>query len=364
MAPLEFRELYILLEGVIIHMNTEEFRKEIAKQQEKWNSKEFDSFFKYFSDNPDVIEGIFKKQKIRFTQPRALNDPLEFSPTFLFNDPDTAYQSYDLDGIRLPTIELFYRVQIIESQINHYGILSLTKIPDSFDMWSQYSNGHRGFIIEFKKDFWKYPSMKSTEGEKYRVRKVEYVENYSINLDELADGSGHISKASIHDELFYKKTSRWEHENEYRMVRPLIDSPDYVVPTTRYVFTDVGVYLFPFDIECISSIVLGANMSVENKKTISQFCENHSIPYSQVFLLRDYKDRLNKPTALLILPAANFRDKHSILNAKPQSFCSDTIKLGHQTTLQIKDIKELPYYEGYPDIVDDLYEDLLRTSRP
>lgn len=343
-------------------MNTEEFRRAVAKQQEEWNSKEFDSFFKYFSDNPDVIEGIFKQQKIRFTQPRALNDPLEFSPTMLFNDPETAYQTYDLKGLKLPSIELFYRVQIIESQINHYGILSLTKIPDFFDMWSQYSNGHKGFIIEFKADFWKHPSMKSTEGKEYPVRQVEYVDNYCINLDEIADCNGHISVASIHDELFYKKTSRWEQENEYRMVRPLTDCPDYVIPTNRHVFTDVRIYLFPFDIECISSIVLGANMSVENKEIISQFCENHGIPYSQVFLLRDCKDRFNKPTALLILPVASFRDKHNILSTKPQLFCSDTINLGNQTTLQIKDIEELPYYELYPDIVGELYEDIYNNQ--
>lgn len=345
-------------------MNTEEFRKEIAKQHEIRNSKELASFFKYSSDSPYVIKDIFKNQKIRFTQPRALNDPLEFSPTFLFDDPDTAYQSYDLDGIQLPTKELFYRVQIIESRINHYGILSLTKIPDSFDMWCQYSNGHKGFLIEFKKDFWRYPSMKSTEGKEYPVRKVEYVENYSINLDEIADRSGHISVDSILDELFYKKTSRWEHEKEYRMVRPLTDSPEYVVPTTRYVFMDVHLYLFPFDIECISHIILGANMSLENKKIISQFCENHSIPYSQAILFRDHKDRFNKPTTLLFLQVDDPRFKHIILNAKPQLFFGDTINLGHRTTLPIKDIKELPYYEAYPEIVDELYENLLRTNRP
>jgi len=344
-------------------MNTEEFRKAIAKEQEMWNSKEFDSFFKYFNDNKKVIESIFNKQKIRFTQPRALNDPLEFSPTFLFNDPDKAYQTYDLDGIQLPTMELFYRVQIIESQINHYGILSLTKIPDSFDMWSQYSNGHRGFIIEFKPDFWKHPSMKSAEGKEYQVRKVEYVEDYSINLDAIADGSGHISADSIHNELFYKKTSRWKYENEYRMVRPLTDCPEYILPTTRYVFTDLGVYLFSFDIECIAQVILGANMSVENKRIISGFCENHGIPYSQVFLLRDHKDRYGKPTTLLIIPVAELRDKNNILISKPQLFCGDTIKLGHQNTLKIKDIKELPYYEGYSEIVSDLYEELLRTGR-
>lgn len=174
-------------------MNTEELRLEIAKSQKAMRSKPWDSYFKYFNDSPAVMDGIFKNQKIRFTQPRALNDPLEFSPTFRFNNPDSAYRTYELDGLRLPSIELFFRVQIIESQINNYGILSVTKHPDSFDMWSHYSNGHKGFVIEFKEGFWQYPALKSRTGEQYPARKVEYVNDYSINLDKIADADGHIS---------------------------------------------------------------------------------------------------------------------------------------------------------------------------
>jgi hypothetical protein len=348
-----------------MQVNAEELREKAAERQEKRNITELDTYFKYFSDDSRVIKGIFEDQKIRFTQPRALNDPLEFNPTILFNDPDKAYQSYDLDGVLLPSIELFFRVQIIESQINYYGILSLTKIPDSFDMWSQYSNGHKGFIIEFKPDFWQHPSMKSKEGEEYPVRKVEYVDNYSINLEEMADESGNIFLASVHDELFYKKTSRWEHEKEYRMVRPLTDAPEYNAPSGKYsyAYTELVPYLFPFDIECISSIILGANMSVENKQLISRFCENHNIPYFQVFLLRDCKDRFNKPTTVRILSVDDLGDKHNILNPSPQVFCTETIKLGHRTTKKINDIKELPYYELYPEVVDQLYANLIEARK-
>lgn len=346
----------------MIHMDAEDFRKAMDRRRSEWNSNEFPTYFKYFSDAQAVIDGVFRRNRMRFTQPRALNDPLEFNPTLVFNDLGTAHQTYELHGLRFPSIELFYHVQIIESQINHYGILSLTKFPDSFEMWSQYSNGHKGFVVEFKEDFWKYPSMKSREGKEYPVRKVRYTEDYSINLDEITDGSGTISVDSIHDELFYRKTSRWEHENEYRIVRPLTDCPDYVVPTTRHVFTDVRVYLFQFDIECISSIILGASMSVENKKTISHFCESHSIPYSQVFLLRDRKDRFNRPTELLVLPVDDLSQKHTMLMANPQLFCSDTDKYCHQSTVKIEDIKELPYYADYSEIVNDLYENLLKAS--
>ncbi len=248
--------------------NTEDIRQYIAREQERFASREFDSYFKYFSDHDKVREGIFKYQSIRFTQPRAFNDPLEFSPTLRFHDNKSNYQFYDLDGIIFPSVEFFHRVQIIESQINAYGILSLTKIPDSFDMWSQYANGHRGFVIEFKDDFYRHPLMKSKAGAEYPVRKVEYVEDYAIYLEDLVDANKEIPIEVLHNELFFKKTSRWEHEDEYRMVRPLADSPDYQPQKTGYVYTDVNVYLFPFDWDCVSSIILGADMSIKNKREI------------------------------------------------------------------------------------------------
>ncbi len=245
------------------------------------------------------------------------------------------------------------------------AILSPETVPFSLTIYtcgSQYSNGHKGFIIEFKDGFWQHPSMKSKEGDEYTVRKVAYVDDYSINLDEIADESGNITVASIHDELFYKKTSRWEHENEYRMVRPLTDSPYYTAPNLRHIFTDLRVYLFPFDTDCISSIVFGANMSVENKRLISQYCQSRNIPYLQSFLFRDYIDRFGKPTSIHILPITSSRERQAVLNSKPQLFCTDTISHGHQTTTKIADIKELPYYDVYPEIVDELYADLLENK--
>ena len=138
-------------------LSTDDIKQAIAQQTELYGGGKFDSYFKYCSNDSEVLKGIFKHQKIRFTQPRALNDPLEFNPTMRFHDSEAKYQLYDVNGISFPSIELFFRVQVIESQINAYGILSLTKIPNSFDMWSQYANGHRGFVIELKDGFWCHP---------------------------------------------------------------------------------------------------------------------------------------------------------------------------------------------------------------
>jgi len=337
---------------------TKDIRQEIARQQELFASREFDSYFKYVSNTQQVMEGIFKHQRIRFTQPSAFNDPLEFRPTMRFHDDPSNHQRYEFQGIKLPSVEFFYRVQIIESQINSYGILSLTKVPDSFDMWSQYANGHRGFVIEFKDDFYRHPLMQSKTSDEYRPRKVEYVEDYSINLDDLVDKNGFIPVEVIQNELFFKKTSRWEHEHEYRMVRPLADHPDYQLHETSYAYTDDNVYLFPFDWDCVSSIILGANMSIENKKEIMKCCEEHNIPLSQAHIIRDHKDRFGKPSTVITLPIDQ-NNKSIVLNSQPQLFCTDTISLNYQYGLvKINEIGDLPYYKDHEKIVDQLYRNL------
>ncbi len=244
---------------------------QITGEQKKFHGKKVDHFFKYFSDDKDVIDGIFQNHVIRFTQPRALNDPLKFSPTIRFRDIKNSYCDYELGGIPLPSIESFWRVQIVESQVNQFGILSLTKIPDSFDMWSQYSNGHKGFVIQFKPDFNRYSDMKSKDGQIYTVEEVTYVQDYHIDLDEMVDQSGLLRVDVLIRELFFKKTLRWQHENEYRMVRPFSDHPDYSPSATYHTYSDPRIYLFPFDPKAIASVIVGASMSQDNKLKILKF---------------------------------------------------------------------------------------------
>ena len=101
--------------------DSEDIGAEIIRGQERFYSGKIDSYFKYFSDDENVFEGIFTRHVIRFTQPRALNDPLESSPIIRFHDNKINYQNYEFDGMLLPSVASFSRVQLIESQINNYG---------------------------------------------------------------------------------------------------------------------------------------------------------------------------------------------------------------------------------------------------
>ena len=176
-----------------------------VKPSERIDYSQITRYFKYCRDDDRVIEGIFRDHKIRFTQPAALNDPLEFNPIIRFKQTKGKYTPYRFDGIRFPSEEARLRTDLIESQLNIFGVLSLTKVPNSFDMWSRYANGHKGFLLGLKGDFNKHPSMRAKDGTEREVRKLRYVAEYVINVDDLVNADGVIRFADFNEELFYTR---------------------------------------------------------------------------------------------------------------------------------------------------------------
>lgn len=319
--------------------------------------KKFTSFFKYCSDTQKVIDGIFNDHKIRFTQPWGMNDPLEFNPTLIFKSINNPYQMYNLEGIQLPSLELYYRVQLIEAQINAYGILSLTKEPLSFDMWSKYANGHKGFLLEFKPGFLKHPCMKSKDGEIYKARKVKYVKNYSLNIEKVSDNNGDLVLKNLHSEIFYKKTSRWIEEKEYRVVRPFTDIPSYI-PQSDRAHRDESMYLFDFSLECIKSVTFGACMSIENKRTIIGKCSDYEIEFYQAYILKNQYDKSKKLGEVRLFSIKELSSIEELYEKKPYLFILDKPRSKSSSVETIKRLKDLPYYEGNEEVVDSLYRAL------
>ena len=310
------------------------------------------TFFKYCSDDPRVIEGLFKLHKIRFTQPWVLNDPLEFNPIIKFTNNGQNYMSYLYDGVVLPSEEQRLRTFLIEREINKFGILSLTRVHDSFDMWSHYSSGHKGFLIEFKSDFNKKDCMLSREGKEYPVNKVTYVDEYAIDIDLQTDIQGNISQEQVNKELFFKKISRWESELEYRMVRPLTDCPEYT-PLSDKPHRDDKIYLFDFDLDCISLIIFGACMSAENKKYIISCCEGKEIKFAQAFISRDEKDTEGFYGKIDIIFKDDWPD---MINLLPFSFVSEKKHVEYiKKIIEINHLSDLPYYRGLEEWVEELY---------
>jgi len=335
-------------------MNSE--NKNIIKdthQNSTLDSSMYKTFFKYCSNGPDnvVIKGLFDDHKIRFTQPWALNDPLEFEPIIRFKNNGQNYVRYLFDGILLFSEEDRLRMRLIEQQINHFGILSLTKVPDSFDMWSRYANGHKGFLLEFKSDFNKYPCMLSREGNEYSVNKVTYVDEYAIDIDLLTDVQSNISLERFNKEMFYNKVSRWESEVEYRLVRALTDYPDYQ-PLKNTPHRDDRPYDFDFDLNCIESVTFGACMSVENKKAIMSLCKGYDIKFAQAYISKDEKDTEGFSGKVHIRPANEFP---GLLEMLDFNFFLQQEHIKRPKPIKIDRLSELPYYQGLEEWVEEVY---------
>lgn len=316
--------------------------------------------FKYFSDDPRIIKGVFRDNKIRFTQPWGMNDPLEFNPTLQFFNNEIAQQGYDLNGTFLPSIELFYRIQVIESQINAYGILSLTTQHRSFDMWSRYANGHKGFVLGFKQGFDLHQCMKSKDGEQNIFRGVNYVDQYILNIEELANEFDSIPWAVLQNELFFKKTSRWKDEQEYRLIRSLTDCPEYK-SKADHSHRDNSIYLFDFSLECINDVIFGASMSIQNKKDIVDYCRlrKQNVNFWQAVIIKDEVDIIGKPSKIKVFPIVDYLGSlEEIYTIQPQQFCIDSMQeLNNLKTVKIKRLSDLPYYEDYKELVDRLFEE-------
>ena len=132
-------------------------------------------------------------------------------------------------------------------------------------MWSHYSEGHRGFCIEYdvkallEKEPVLFPVMYST---KRPLIPFDAVSNPKVANE---------MKARINMlKALLTKDKCWEYENEWRIIIPAKDNADVEIP--------------------ITAIYLGANIRPENKAIILEIAQNHKITVEQMIIDRgEYK---------------------------------------------------------------------------
>ena len=308
------------------------------------------TLFKYVSDSPSVIEGLFENHKIRFTQPAALNDPLEFNPAIRFNSDDGNFRRYLYRGITMPSVHDWYQLNLIESRINNYGILSLTDNPFSFEMWSHYANGHRGFLVEFHIADKSKPKLALFEGTLLRAHRVRYVREYFVNIDRLEQGKKPIPFHRIRDAIFLRKTKHWKYEREYRIVRKLSDCDNFNPTKPRTSYRDKNVYLFPLALDCISSVIFGVNTSIDLKEKIISSCQGSNISFIQTVILKDNNNRIE------LIPIDSFGPISKFLGMLPQLFTTDAYETKYRDKIRVNSLSQIPYYHIQPKVYDDYYD--------
>lgn len=329
-------------------------------QQDSSDHPPLASFLKYCSDDERVIKGIFEDHTIRFTPPKDLNDPLEANPILRFPDC-TSYQWFRYKGVTLPSDEWWFRLHRIQRRINKYGVLSLTKVWDSFDMWSRYANGHKGFLLWLKSDFNECPYMLSPDGRVYPVKEVEYPFEHVIDIGSLFHGRKRLQPEVIYEKVFFQKASRWQAEHEYRMVRPLSDLTANQT-SERELGQNVPSGLFDFSLDCVVGITFGACMSIDKRSRIKNLCDGFGIPCSQACIIRDEReeDALGgKMGKVKIVPP----DLSLGLMDVDQCILDSAHINDQESKLEITSLQDLPYWNDDPAWVQELYENRKKRLR-
>ncbi|HCI3650853.1 TPA: DUF2971 domain-containing protein [Salmonella enterica subsp. enterica serovar Infantis] len=222
------------------------------------------SFLKFVTQ--DRID-ILKDGYIRFTPPKDLNDPFEVNPVVIPHDPyniQLIESGYDFQNHEFTESDhefswkRFNKIGHYKTEYskfsNKYGILSLSSSNDMCSMpsvaifseedprrnllmWSHYTDEHRGFIIEFHRDF-----IDDTE-----ISKITYSHERPMVTQEDIE-SGVIFP-------FFVKGKKWCYEKEWRIIKPLEQAD-------KIVHLDNGntIHLFKIKRSQIRSITTGCNM--------------------------------------------------------------------------------------------------------
>ena len=222
--------------------------------------------YKYLSaERIDVLKGC----RIRFTQPSALNDPLDTKPSTAHYRNHKIFDIVNgVQQVQGPS-ELVDRVledqnADMDSEIrrffdDHYPFLSLSRKHDNLLMWSHYANYHRGFVIGFDAES---PFFRN-ENELHCLRDVVY-----SNERPRFPVSGFASLSpqdgwQVQMEMLFTKSKDWKYEKEMRL---LADPKAIPKKKSKPGTLDICLYQFPRD--SVREIIFGCKMSDINRAKV------------------------------------------------------------------------------------------------
>lgn len=317
------------------------------------------TLFKYCSNSPEIITGLFDHGKIRFTQPYALNDPFEFNPAIRFQSDENDYRYYEYNGVTFPSNCLWNWLNLIEPRMNTFGILSLTENPFSYEMWSHYANGHKGFMIEFNVGNKLKPALKLDKYTLLPIYRVKYVNANTVNFNKMANKNGHIPECQFQNKILLRKTKLWKYEKEYRAIQRLDACETYKPPVGRTSYRDSNIYLFPMTLESIRSVSFGVNMPVEEKERIIELCRGNHITFLQALLPKDRQNEIG------LMPISDFGSLRDYLDMPPQLFTYDSIETEYVSlpNIKVNSLSEIPYYALQKEDYDLYYAKRKTPSR-
>ncbi|MFM5754127.1 DUF2971 domain-containing protein [Aeromonas veronii] len=194
-------------------------------------------FYKYLSY---IDEKTFSNPTVRLSVPMHLNDPFESSIcNTICEDIKFNYDQENKANIGRRIFNI-----IIRSQVNQYGIVSLSETSRNLLMWAHYADEHRGICIGYKDDF--LDSMEkpidTNHGGHFKPTRVMYD---TIRYYKESDNKKGLPEPS---ELCFKiltnKSDDWIYEKEHRCIVPLFwaDYIKYSGKLPRHIARAIDIY--------------------------------------------------------------------------------------------------------------------------
>jgi hypothetical protein len=233
--------------------------------------------YKYISPN---IISVLQNCMIRYTQPGALNDPFEISLTPWFSSllPENMHPEIG---------RIFHRelAKQVEKKRQTILVLCLTERNDNHLMWAHYASNSQGFLIGFNSEHPYFDERKSPSDQFRHLRKVQYRTIRPVQ-----------AKAFSLMDVYLTKGMDWEYEQEWRIFRSPENAAKVENPDAPY-----PIYLFKFPPAAVVEVILGSNMSEDNRKAITCIITNsshfHHVNLLQAYLSdKDYQIRFKKIT--------------------------------------------------------------------
>jgi hypothetical protein len=173
---------------------------------------------------------------------------------------------YDIEHMRRITASF---VDEINEFLQSYRVLCVTRNVHSTSMWDEYAQGHSGIAVRIEPNLEKDSKFKLFQEVKYQDVRPTIYENPTQFIQDSLFGDKDQIIARCLDKIIYTKTKDWEHEDEYRLVVPVLNH-------------ETPWDILPYHPEEVTELYLGAKIDNSDKDEIVGYARNRN-PEIKVF---------------------------------------------------------------------------------
>jgi hypothetical protein len=109
----------------------------------------------------------------------------------------------------------------INTFMQGYRVLCVTKHKDSEKMWSGYAESHKGIALRIEPNVAKDSKFQRFQPVTYRAKRPALYDDALSFLTSSLFADQEASKREMIDKIVYSKTLEWAYESEYRLAIPL-----------------------------------------------------------------------------------------------------------------------------------------------